>query len=89
MFLLRHKDMGHLRWLCPGKLDASLVKIFPSSQMEPCVAQQANRWWSMSGAQKPMESCEWCMQPAFAVADPVLSASSVSGWAMLPKSRVK
>src|SRR6266699_4448133 len=29
------------------------------------------------------------MQPAFAVAAPVLCASSVNGWAMPPKSRVK
>jgi hypothetical protein len=37
-------DMGHQRWLCPGKLVASLVEILPSSQMERCVARQGNRW---------------------------------------------
>jgi hypothetical protein len=40
---LLHKDMGHQRWLCPGKRAASLVEILPSSQMGRCVAQQGNR----------------------------------------------
>lgn len=43
----------------------------------------------MSNVQKPMESCEWCMQPAFAVAAPVLCASSVNGMAAPPPSRAR
>src|SRR6266516_5684253 len=78
--------MGHQRWLCPGKLAASLVEILPSSQMGRCAARLANRWLHTNDAQKPMEACVWCMGPASAVAAPVLCASNVNGKAVPPKS---
>jgi hypothetical protein len=47
--------------------------------MGRCAVRLANRWLSMSGAEKPMEACAWCMQPASAVAVRVPCATSVNG----------
>ena len=72
----------------PGKAGRFSRQTLPSNQMGLCVVQQANHWWHTSGAGKPMAACAWSMRPASGVAVLVLCASSVSGMAVPPPSRV-
>ena len=78
-----------LRWACPGKQTASLVKTFLSSRMGRCGVLLANRWLPMSNAEKPMGACASSMRPVFVVAVPVPCASSVNGRAAPPRSRAR
>ncbi len=86
---LPHLGMLHLPQLPPGKLVASRVKTFHSSLMARFVVQQASRFLPMSGVEKLMAACAWCMRPAFAAAAPALYASSVNGMAARLRSRAR
>jgi hypothetical protein len=83
------RAMLPLRWACPGKRTASLVKTFLSSRMGRGAVPQGRSLLSRSGAGKPMAACVWCMPPAFAVAAPVRCVSSASGMAAPPRNRAR
>jgi hypothetical protein len=86
---LLFRGTGRQKSLCPGKLAASQGKTLPSNRMGLCVVQQANHWWHMSSAGKPMAACAWSMQPVSVVAVLVLCESLANGKAAPPKSRAR
>jgi hypothetical protein len=75
-----------LRWGCPGKLVESAAKTLLSSPMGRCGAPLIRGFPRMSNAEKPLEACASCMEPASAVAVPVRYAKSVNGVAKPPKN---
>ena len=83
------RAMLPLRWACPGKRAASLVKTFLSSQMGRCAVPLARSFVPMSNAEKPMGACAWSMGEVTVVAVPVPCASSVNGRAAQPRSRAR
>ena len=81
------RAMLPLREACPGKLVASRGKTLSPSLMARCVVRLASRMFRMSGAERLMEACAWCMRPALAGVVPALCARSVNGMAVRPPSR--
>jgi len=73
----------------PGKRGASRGKTFLSSPMAPSNVRLGSLFTPMSGVEKPMAACAWCMRPASAVAVPARCVSSVSGRAKPPRSRAR
>jgi hypothetical protein len=73
----------------PGKRGVSPEPTFLVSPMARSGVRLANTCSRMNGAVKPMEACAWCMEPASAVAVPVLCANSVSGMAARPQSHAR
>ena len=84
---LPRRAMLPLTWACPGKLVASLDKTLLSNPMGRCGAPLTRSFSRMSSAEKPMEACAWCMEPASAVIAPVLCVSSVNGMGVQPANR--
>jgi hypothetical protein len=78
-----------LTWACPGRLAASRARTLLCSPMERCVARLPRSCSCMSNAEKPMEACASCMEPASAVVVPVCCASSASAMATPQQSRAR
>lgn len=73
----------------PGKRGASRGKIFLSSPMARCAVRQGSSFTPMSGVEKPMAACAWCMRPACANAARARCANSVNGMAARQQSRAR
>src|SRR5207244_13483520 len=86
---LQHLDTVHLPLPSLSKRGASPELTFLSNPMERFDARLTRNCSHMSSAEKPMEACVSCMEPAFAVAAPVRCASSANGMAGLPRSRAR
>jgi hypothetical protein len=84
-----HKGLGKLPWPCPGKRAASRGKILSSNRMARFTVQQVRSFVPMSGAERPMGACAWCMRPASGVAALVLCANSANGKGTPLRSRAR
>ena len=72
-----------------GKQVASLAQTFLSNLTAPSGVQPGGRWFPMSGVEKVVGACVWCMRPAFAVVGLVPCASSANGKAVPPRSHAR
>ena len=86
---LLFRDTDRLLWLYPGKRAASRGKILSSNRMARFTVLQARCSVPMSGVERLMGACVWCMRPALAVVVPALYVSSVNGTAVRPRSRAR
>ena len=82
------------RWVRPtrhsdplGKQVASLAQTFLSNLTAPSGVQPGGRWFPMSGVEKVMGACVWCMRPVFAVVGLVPCESLANGKAVPPRSQ--
>ena len=72
-----------------GKQATSRAQTFRSNLMGRCAVQLASRFVFRNDAEKPMEACASCMQPASAGAVPARCESLASGRVAPPKSRAR